>query len=251
MDSDDLASLNKLEVQVRALQQSAADIAFAPWIKCRLQDSHAHPETHILQQRGLPRAMARALVSRWTVVLQAGLFRKGLLSAVGGFDTSYDVAEDQLLFLKCLLAGARIVHTPECLVVYRTDSSNKLTETAVTSETRFVSWARFLFEARQLCEEAGVHVSGSLPFRLRLWCAWKDLSRCSSSGARELAALLASGLGLPWVGPFYALAQKGAHWQGGLRQRIFGDRSPLALRAGPPRQDQLSLISELGYALQA
>ena len=250
MDSDDLASLNKLEVQVRALEQTGGDIAFAPWIKCRLNGSRADAQTHVLQQRGLPRAMALALASRWTIVLQTALFRHSLLKKVGGFDTTYLVAEDQLLFLRCLLADARIVRTPECLVLYRADADNKLTENRGALERRFVDWARYLLEARQLCIGSGKGDPFEwFSFRLRLWGAWQDLAACASPSAREASAAVAAALGAPSKRSVYALAQKALQWLGGFRQRAFGDRSPFSLRAGPPRPQQISLISELGYSL--
>jgi glycosyltransferase involved in cell wall biosynthesis len=251
MDSDDLATLNKLEVQVRALEQSGADIALAPWIKCRLNGSRADAQTHILQQKGLPREMALALASRWTIVLQTALFRRSLLNKVGGFDTAYLVAEDQLFFLRCLLIDAKIVHTPECLVLYRSDGVDKLTEKGCSLERRFVDWARYLLEARQLCIRFGKGDPFDwFSFRLRLWCAWRDLAACTSPSARETAALVAA-LGMPSNHSVYALAKKAQQWLGGFRQRAFGDRSPFSLQAGPPRPQQMSLISELGYSLNS
>jgi glycosyltransferase involved in cell wall biosynthesis len=252
MDSDDLASVNKLEIQVRALEQNGADIAFAPWIKCRLNGSRAYAETHVLQQKGLPQEMASTLISRWTIVLQTALFRHSLLNKVGAFDPSYSVAEDQLLFLKCLLAGAKTVHTPECLVIYRTNGVNKLTEQGCAAERRYVDWARFLLESRRLCLEAGVADPADLfSFRLRLWCASQDLLACASPTAQETSCLIAAVLGAHLPTITYVLARKGVQWLGGFRQRVFGDRSPLALRAGPLRLQQRSLISELGYSLNA
>ncbi|MFZ4780596.1 MAG: glycosyltransferase family 2 protein, partial [Terrimicrobiaceae bacterium] len=238
MDSDDLASHNKLEIQVRALEQSGADIAICPWIKCRLEDGRAHPETHVLQQRGLPRDPARALVCEWSIMLQSALFRRSLLDKVGGFDPGYLVAEDQLYFLKCLLARARVVSTPECLVVYRTQGANKLTQSGSPSERRLVDWARFLLEARRLFLLDGQDPSRWFFFRLRLWVSWKELAGCDTPEAMEISGQIASVLGSPstWA-PHYVLAESCLQWFGGFRQRAFGDRSPLSMRASrPPRQ---------------
>lgn len=38
MDSDDLASINKLEVQSKALDQSDADFTYCPWIRSAIQE---------------------------------------------------------------------------------------------------------------------------------------------------------------------------------------------------------------------
>ena len=249
MDSDDLASLNKLEIQTAALEAEKADIAICPWIKCHLNGSRASAETHVLQQKGLPREMTRALVSRWTIMLQTALFRRNLLNKIGGFDSSYLVAEDQLFFFKCLLAGAKTVHTPECLVIYRTDGVNKLTATGCASDRRCVDWARFLLEAHRLYAEAGEDPLSWFLFRLRLWCAWRDLVGCKSPSARETSLLIATALKGTQTQSLYAIAQKGVEWLGGFRQRVFGDRSALAMRAGPVMPHQVSLLSNLGYSL--
>ena len=250
MDSDDLASLNKLEVQCQAVQTTGADIALSPWIKCRLEQRQARPETHVLQQHGLPRNLARALVCDWTIVLQTALFRRSLLSRVGGFDKSYMVAEDQLLFLKCLLSGAQVVHTPDCVVFYRTEGVNKLTSSGCAAQRRFVDWARFVMEGARLCAEAGDSVSGRFLYRLRLWGAWQDLRSCNSEAAARLMELIARQMGSEQPPRGYYVAQKCFQWLGGIRQRIFGDRSPFSLKAGPMSRRQVALLAELGLSLK-
>lgn len=250
MDSDDLASLNKLEAQVKALEQNSADIAISPWIKCHLQGGNAYPQTHVLQQKGLPAHLTKALISRWSIMLQSALFRRDLLEKVGSFDTTYTVAEDQLFFLKCLLANAKVVYAPECLFVYRTEGVNKLTQDGCAAEQRYIDWARFLLDSRQLCLQAGRQDPSSwFLFRLRLWIARQDLSRCSSPRAREMSVQIEQVLGNNFSSAPYAWAQKCIQWLGGIRQRTLGDRSLLALRPGPLHPQQISLISELGYSL--
>src|SRR5476651_1288756 len=49
MDSDDLASLNKLEAQARLLEETGADIAFSPWVKLKFEGRNATLENHVLQ----------------------------------------------------------------------------------------------------------------------------------------------------------------------------------------------------------
>ena len=41
-DSDDLFSLNKLEVQAKLLEQTGADIAFSPWVKLKIESDATH-----------------------------------------------------------------------------------------------------------------------------------------------------------------------------------------------------------------
>ena len=210
-DSDDIASPNKHEEQLRALLETGADIAYGPWVKgrfgnlttkdtenteeeavlrlgkpsgaafsnpstselardsikssparCasapaygfsgfRFQVSGFFAEGPILQARGLPKGdLMRALLTSWSIVPHACLFRRSILEKAGGFPEDIWVGEDQLLFLRCLLAGAKVVHTPETLVFYRLGNDpGKLTATGAAQKRHARDWARFLVKANQ------------------------------------------------------------------------------------------------------
>ena len=210
-DSDDIASPNKHEVQLKALLETGADIAYGPWVKgrfgnlttedtenteeeavlrlgkpsgaafsnpstselardsikssparCasapaygfsgfRFQVSGFFAEGPILQARGLPKGdLIKALLTNWSTVPHACLFRRSILEKVGGFPEDIWVGEDQLLFLRCLLAGAKVVHTPETLVFYRLGNDpGKLTATGAAQKRHARDWARFLVKANE------------------------------------------------------------------------------------------------------
>ena len=206
-DSDDIASPNKHEVQLRALLETGANIAYGPWVKGRFAPKQAQtvarplahgvargslplaaqtarvagateatelrvaslnsvntryqlpatlysgftPEGPVLQARGLPKGdLIKALLTNWSVVPHACLFRRSILEKVGGFPEDIWVGEDQLLFLKCLLAGAKVVHTPETLVFYRLGNDpGKLTATGAAQKRHARDWARFLVKANE------------------------------------------------------------------------------------------------------
>ena len=206
-DSDDIAAPNKHEVQLRALLETGADIAYGPWVKGRFapQDARsvvrplAHgvargslplaaqtarvagateetessaasldakntryqlpatvysgftPEGPVLQARGLPEGdLVRALLTNWSVVPHACLFRRSILEKAGGFPEDIWVGEDQLLFLRCLLAGAKVAHTPGTMVYYRVgDDPGKLTATGAAQKRHARDWGRFLLKANK------------------------------------------------------------------------------------------------------
>ena len=212
-DSDDIAAPNKHEVQVRALLETGADIAYGPWVKGRFvnlttedtenteeeavlslgkpsgaafsnpstselaRDSESTsltrcmtalaldprrstldfgprnfvPEGPVLQARGLPEGdLVKALLTNWSIVPHACLFRRSILEKAGGFPEDIWVGEDQLLFLRCLLAGAKVVHTPGTMVFYRVgDDPGKLTATGAAQKRHARDWARFMLKANQ------------------------------------------------------------------------------------------------------
>ena len=113
------------------------------------------PEGPVLQALGLPHGdLVRALLTNWSVIPHACLFRRSILEKAGGFPEDIWVGEDQLLFLRCLLAGAKVVHTPETLVFYRLGNDpGKLTATGAAQKRHARDWARFLVKANQEVED--------------------------------------------------------------------------------------------------
>ena len=177
-DSDDIAGPNKHEVQLKALLKTGADIAYGPWVKgrflpleklkhgnCAVESSKSkitryplsvtrnsvfQPEGPVLQARGLPDGdLLQALLTNWSVVPHACLFRRSILEWSGGFPEDIWVGEDQVLFLRCLLAGAKVVHTPGTMVFYRLGDAGKLTESLEGQRMRVVDWGRFLLKASE------------------------------------------------------------------------------------------------------
>ena len=169
-DSDDIAAPNKHEVQLKALLETGADIAYGPWVKSRFapqckgggkfsrisfQLSGFSAEGPVLQARGLPKGdLVQALLTNWSIVPHACLFRRSILEKAGGFPEDIWVGEDQLLFLRCLLAGPKVVHTPETMVYYRLgDDPGKLTGTGPAQKRQARDWGRFLLSAKKDVED--------------------------------------------------------------------------------------------------
>jgi GT2 family glycosyltransferase len=260
-DSDDIAAPNKQEVQLRALLETGADIAYGPWVKGRFEPVKAQtvacgelsvasfnsgntryqlpatlysgfiPEGPVLQARGLPDGdLVKALLTNWSVVPHACLFRRSIVQKIGGFPEELFGTEDQLMFLRCLLAGARVVHTPETFELYRVGESGKITAIGAAQRRHAKEWARFLLKAQEevtsgewrvaskrtcLTTECTENTSptrsasgpDSLPatsyslpgshqpsawfgFRLRAYEAWRDLEKFFPHGEDELKSEL-------------------------------------------------------------
>ena len=259
-DSDDIAAPNKHEVQVRALQESGADIAYGPWVKGRiavvekLQSEkadtlkpatsrpspvtwHFVPEGHVLQQKGLPQGdLIKELLTRWSIVPQACMFRRSIVEKSGGFPDDMFIAEDQLMFLRCLLGGARVVHTPQTLAFYRLGDAGKLTESAEGHRRRITDWAVFLERSRKECASRGIVPEKWFDFRMRL-----------RSAQRERAALLGLNDSLPAaVGEsVFGAVVRLRKWWGGLMVRLTGNRQNSSFRCGRLTPAQVALFPTL------
>ena len=258
-DSDDIAALNKHEVQVRALQESGAEIAYGPWVKGYMSEHGAgplacsadgsersgeqraegkrysfEPEGHVLQQKGLPKGdLVKELLTRWSIVPQACMFRRSIIEKSGRFPDDMFVAEDQLIFLRCLLAGARVVHTPETLAFYRLGDAGKLTESAEGHRRRITDWTAFLERSRKDCASRGIAPDKWFDFRMRF-----------RSAQREQAALLElNDSSSTAVGDcvFGAVARLQKLW-GGFKVRLTGNRQNSSFRCGRLTPAQAALF---------
>jgi GT2 family glycosyltransferase len=265
-DSDDIAAPNKHEVQVRALQETGTDIAYGPWVKGYIMehgeksvergakgenegDLGEYPEKrysfeaegHVLQQKGLPKGdLVKELLTRWSVVPHACIFRRSVVEKVGGFPKELFGTEDQMMFLRCLLADARVVHTPGTLEFYRLGDSGKITAVGHAQQRHAAEWMRFLLQARVECLEHEIEPAQWSGFRMRCWRArrrWrlvgrqdpvpKEVTDCIGGIASEICCIAQFRV--------TQITKK-------LRARVFGCSENSALRSGPITTAQLKLF---------
>jgi glycosyltransferase involved in cell wall biosynthesis len=247
-DSDDLAASNKHAVQLAALEVAGADIAYGPWLKGRFDGRTFWPNNRVLQQLGLPQEtdLIKALLTTWSVVPHAALFRRSIVDKSGGFPEDLFVAEDQQMFLNCLLAGAKVVHTPETIEFYRLNDPGKITESPEGNLRRLREWARFLLKARIVCQARGIEPTHWFGYRRRLWQAERDLREAECRDIQLMTELQAplNGKSLDFV---CQICRKLDQWRGGLQQRLTGDRADSSFRIGPMTGEQKQLLSLLGY----
>ena len=245
-DSDDLALPNKHEVQMKTLQESGADIAYGPWIKGRISDSSFIPENQVLQQMGLPKDnLIKALLTNWSIVPHACLFRRSIVEKISGFPEELFGVEDQLMFLRCLLAGARVVHSPHTLELYRTNDPGKITASNASAKVRHArEWARFLLMARDECLSHDIDPKSWFGFRSRAWQAERDLIAYQDSNNDLVSAIGA--VANRWYSP---ISYQFDNWLktkcGGMQKRILGGRAHHSFRIAPLTSDQILLIDEL------
>ena len=215
------------------------------------------PEGPVLQAKGLPKgSLIKALLTNWSIVPHACLFRTSIVKKVGGFAEESFGYEDQFMFLRCLLAGAKVVHTPDTLELYRVDNPGKLTEAGESQKKFALECARFLLQAKDEVERREwftyhppntITVSSSektlkldspvqwFGYRLRVYEAWQDLEKFFPGEKSELKENLQR-IVLPMKKnrKVDMLIYKAAGFLirkfGGLKQRILGHRWSVAYR---------------------
>ena len=245
-DSDDLCSLNKLEAQVAALAASGADFAYGPWLKARLGNRQASYSEFALQQGPLPES-ASALswfLRGWAIVFQACMFRRSLLDRVGRYRPDLMPTEDSEFLFRMLQAGARGVHVPQAIVLYRVHTSGQITAGGMDAARRRRDWLRYTeLVARQLDADGDrVRRVDALHWGAIVWAARREVDDNDGD------FLIMDGNSYrQWEKAVFALLNHRKRISGGLRARMTGSRLPSAYRAAPLTEIQKKRIRELGY----
>jgi glycosyltransferase involved in cell wall biosynthesis len=252
MDSDDLASLNKLEAQACVMREQNADISYGPWIKLSFDGQRVIPENHVLQSRPVPadKNLLHWFLTNWSIVFQTCLFRRTFLLEAGLYRTDMFLAEDLEYFTRLLLKHPKIVFTPDSLTLYRLHAINKLTESGTQDHQKTLDRARYLAMARFHCRQATAakDPTRSWHFRIKAWRCLQELNGSCDAIPDLRDELLAS---LPPRVPqtAYRLGELMIQISGGLRQRLCGSRWARPYQAAKLTDYQIRLIEELGFTL--
>lgn len=249
MDSDDLASLNKLEAQANILKDRDADIVYGPWAKVWMANQQIRLQDVVLQQKLLPSDRSPLLwfLTRWSMVFQQCLVRKSLLDRVGGYREDLRLYEDGELFVRLLLAGAKLVHESETLTLYRLEDHAKLTSSGSHSSQKNIDKARFYALVVEQLSNHPEHrkLLNHPEIRFNLWQAWTELKTVQTPESDWAHNLEAAAHHNP------AFVMNLRKWlsqkQSGLQQRLQGHRWHSSYQSGSLTLQQSDLIEDLGF----
>ncbi|MBE7178528.1 MAG: glycosyltransferase [Mucilaginibacter polytrichastri] len=132
LDADDLLLPGKIQEQVKALKTQNADIAYGDWT--RFTGDGAERKTGEVVTKTLPEPADIALFTDFWWPPAALLFSRKITCKIS-WNKNLPVIQDARYMLDAALAGARFVHTPQQVVLYRTAQSGSL---SARSEKAFV-----------------------------------------------------------------------------------------------------------------
>jgi len=254
MDSDDLASLNKLEEQTKALIENKADMVYSPWIKVFIDGSHIQIQDVVLQQAPVPsnKDLVTWFLTGWSIVFQQWLFRASFVKKVGYYRTDVRTNEDTEFFLRMLLFNPKVVFEKTALTLYRLNDYGKLTESGTTSRLRVENWGKFLLSANQLCR-ASIGFQSIVESSSFYTNVWKTLEVLKSVESKELYLIqdLTSLLQQSNYFPLWAVRSRLGEIRGGIQQRILGHRWSPGYMGGSLNPRQKYLIEELGFSVKS
>jgi glycosyltransferase involved in cell wall biosynthesis len=246
-DSDDIAASNKHEFQMLALRDTRSDIAIGPWQKGYFEDGNFLPLQHALQQRGIPKCrLIEAILTNWSLVPHCCLFRREIVERAGGFPEDCFGTEDTFFFLSCLLSGAKCIHSPGTLLMYRL-GNDKITCASDGGERHLVERAKLLIKMRDICLEKGLDPIHLFGFRARCWSVMRELDKRGLLHLVPVERLQEVAKGSPDID--YAVHDLMLRWFTGLKQRVVGNRAYHPFRAGPLTRMQIAFIEEAGYKI--
>ncbi len=246
MDSDDLSSLNKLEVQVAALQQFEADVAYGPCARVFFEGRTVRLEGPVLQQRPLPpkHDVLTWFMTDWSLVLQQCLFRRSTLDKAGRYRTSEKYGEDGEYFVRVMKTGAKVVFEDQSLTIYRVDSPGKLTVGAGFRKRRIIDWARCLIAMHDHCDSRP-DIQRHIGLQIRLWRSLSELQEFCPEEAK-LADQVASRI--VFSASYCKVAALVSRLHKSLRGRCLGNSWTHAYQAASLRKSQFALIQEIGLS---
>jgi glycosyltransferase involved in cell wall biosynthesis len=246
-DSDDLCAPNKIEVQLAALLDTGADVAYSPWLQAELRDGVALYREPALQQCPLPsnHPPEYFFVRSWITTFQPCLFRREILEKAGPFSEELKPSEDSELLLRILLAGAKLVHVPDTLVLYRLHSSNQISGSALRSSTRAADWVKFTARIMSLIEQSPERFSwrDRRIWRREVAFAEYQLYRTARREVDDNRRNYVWGL------KSEAMAMCRTKWRG-LKRRLRGSAFSKFYGVGPLTDPQIELLRQIGYAPQ-
>ena len=243
MDSDDLWSLNKLAAQERALVESAAGFAYSPWLQARLEGGRARHADPVIQQHPLPpsRSELAWYLRGWVIVFQCCLFRRSLLDAAGPYREDLMPSEDSELLFRILKGGARPVHVPEALVLYRLHGGEQISRGGMARQRRAKDWAKYVgVVADQLADTAGLSEADRRHWRWREFEAARGLREAGIASETAVELGLSSRLGLRGD----RLANR---IRAGVSRRLGGSSFGAAYGSGSLDGHQVELLRAIGY----
>ena len=137
-DSDDLMTVNKLEVQAKLLEEQNADFVYGPWVKAVNEDGEWKQADVIMQYHPLEEGnFADYVLQGWCNITQTVLFKRELFDRVGFWREDLMPHEDYEFWFRIGKHTKKFVHENQSCVIYR-QHKHQITDMDVPNEARWM-----------------------------------------------------------------------------------------------------------------
>ena len=124
LDADDLLAKGKISIQIEALKNNNAEVAYGDWIKFTETDQ-AFKELEIVSREIQERAEIELITDFW-VPLAALLYKRTITEKIGAWNTKLPIIQDARYALDAALNKAIFIYTPGVMAYYRAHDSGSL-----------------------------------------------------------------------------------------------------------------------------
>jgi glycosyltransferase involved in cell wall biosynthesis len=118
LDADDYILPEKIERQVRFLEETDADVVYGDWRHKR----HLSNGTSFLDKIEVPKAqldILESLLANWWTAVASLLYKRMAVINSGGWDENFLAAQDRDFFISVVIKDAKVVYQPGCYSIYR------------------------------------------------------------------------------------------------------------------------------------
>ncbi len=119
LDADDLLAPDKLSIQLKALRETGADVAYGDWQKLIASSDGSFVPGEVCKRPISIPEIDLFTGDSWNVI-GSYLFRRTICDRVGGWNTSLPIVQDARFVLDCALQGGTFVYCPGVMAFYRT-----------------------------------------------------------------------------------------------------------------------------------
>ena len=152
LDADDYLLPEKIERQVRFLEETGADVVYSDWrYKHHLPDGTTFLDD--IKISGAQEDILESLLVNWWVAPAALLFRRGAVESCGGWDESLKAGQDRDFFISVGMNGAKVLYQPGCYAIYR--QYGKVTVSTSSDVRRWENHCLLLEKAEKKLSQSG------------------------------------------------------------------------------------------------
>lgn len=118
LDADDLLAPGKLTVQLAALHETGADVAYGDWQRLSCDGDGVYRQAELAARR-IEGSAEIALFTDFWCPPAAYLYRRTIIERIGGWNEGLPVIQDARFALDAALRGGNFVYTPRLMAWYR------------------------------------------------------------------------------------------------------------------------------------
>lgn len=130
LDADDLLTPRSLELKTEALRDSSADLAYGDYQRLIRSADGSFVRGDVVAQRvdALESDLEVACFRHYWAPPAALLYRRSLIDRMPPWHAALPVIQDARYLQDAAFAGAKLIHVPEVVALYREDAGNSLSK---------------------------------------------------------------------------------------------------------------------------